>query len=445
MIQSKEWHKYRGGEQTTNPALLAEFYADRPLMWRNIILVMIGNLGYGIAFTLISPLMLLHMKACGIEEDWIGSIVAGNYWLVSVLVMYFSWRSDRLVNRFGRRIPFLLAATPAIVATAFLFPFFQNRTVLITLWIIQILAIDMKASTFSLILIDSVPRKELARLNALSTLVPGLCSFFVLRYGMRLTEIHEALPFVFLAPLVLLTALIAGFGVVEPPIYSPSKENFKPWSTMAVSWKDKRIIWLMLGVGMISAFHNVYGMWVWLFAKVTLGLDKTVIAETLSWSSLLGVALAYPVGWVIDRFGGRKIVVVYWMLLAVMFTQIMQVHDASGLLLVALISCCALPFAGAADIMVYRSAPPEHMGSITSTNAFLRNTIAGCIAFGSGQLIRHVSYTAAFIMGICVSTVGLSMFFIHQYSMRSRPKKVASKSSITTDINRKCLVDQESD
>ena len=420
MIRSKAWHKYRGGEQKTDPALLAEFYADRPLMWRNIILVMIGNLGYGLAFTLIGPLMLLHMKACGIGEDWIGTIIAGNFWLVSILVMYFSWQSDRLVSRLGRRTPFLLVASPVIIVTAFLFPFFQNRAVLIGLWILQLLAVDMKGSTYSLILIDSVPRKELARLCALSALVPGLCGFFVLRYGMRLTEINETLPYVLGAPVILVCTLIAGFGVVEPPIYSPSKARFKLWSTMAVAWQDKRVIWLMLGVGMISAFLNVYSTWVWLFAKVMLGLEKTVIAGALSWSSLLGVALAYPAGWVIDRFGGRKVVVVYWMILVVMFAVLMRVHDASGLLLMAILQCCAGPLYGAADIMVYKSAPPEHMGSITSTNSFLRNMIAGCVAFSSGQLISRVSYTAAFTMGICVSTVGLAMFFVHRRSMRQR-------------------------
>ncbi len=421
-LRSKSWHKYRGGEQTTDPALVAEFYADRPLMWRNIILVMIGNLGYGVAFTLISPLMLLHMKACGIGEDWIGGIIAGNLWLVSILVMYFSWQSDRLVTRFGRRTPFLLGATPVIVVTAFLFPFFQNPAVLIGLWILQLLAIDMKASTYSLILIDSVPRKELARLSALSALVPALCAFFVLRYGMRLTEINEALPYVLGAPLILICSLIAGFGVVEPPIYSPSKERFKPWSTMAVAWQDKRVIWLMLGVGMVGAFLNVYGMWVWLFAKLMLGLEKTAIAETLSWSSLISVALAYPAGCVIDRFGGRRVVVVYWMILMVMFFLLMRVHDASGLLLMAILQCCAAPLYAAGDIMVYKSAPPEHMGSITSTNSFLRNIIAGCVAFSSGQLISRVSYTAAFIMGIAVSTLGLAMFFIHRHRMRQGDK-----------------------
>ena len=434
MIRSKSWQKYRGGEQKTDPALVAEFYADRPLMWRNILLVMIGNLGYGLAFTLISPLMLLHMKSCGIDEDWIGAIVAGNFWLVSILVMYFSWQSDRLVSRFGRRIPFLLGASPVIIVTAFLFPFFENRAVLLGLWILQLLAIDMKGSTYSLILIDSVPRKELARLAALSALVPGLCGFFVLRYGMRLTEINETLPYVLGAPVILLSTLVAGFGVVEPPIYSPSKERFKLWSTMAVAWQDKRVIWLMLGVGMVSAFLNVYGMWVWLFAKVTLGLEKTAIADALSWSSLLSVALAYPTGCVIDRFGGRKVVVVYWMILAVMFSLLLRVHDASGLLLMAILQCCAGPLYGAADIMVYRSAPPEHMGSITSTNSFLRNMIAGCVAFSSGQLIRHVSYTAAFTMGICISTLGLAMLFVHKYSMRRSQPSLAETGTALGEI-----------
>ncbi|MCE9613903.1 MAG: MFS transporter [Lentisphaerae bacterium] len=436
MIGDATWRKYRGtGRRETDPALVAEYYADRPLMWRNIALVMVGNLGYGVAFTLIGPLMLLRMKACGIQEDWIGAVMAGNSWLLSVLVMFFSWQSDRLVSRFGRRTPYLLISAPVIILTAALFPLVNNRTLLLALWILQLLATDMKASTYTLILIDSVPRKELARLSALSALVPSLCNFFVLHYGMRLTHISEALPYALGAGVMLIATLCAGLGVVEAPVYSPTRERFKPWSTLAVAWQDKRAIWLMLGVGTIGGLLNVYGAWVWLFAKVELGLERTAIAEALSWSSLISVAISYPAGWVVDRYGGRRVVVAFWLMLVVMYAGLQHVHDTSGLLLMAVLQCCTAPLYAAADIMVYKSSPREHVGSVTSTNSFLRNLIAGCVMFASGLLIRHLGYMAAFTMGLGVSTLGLVLFFVHRQVTRRDADGELSELPLPVPLN----------
>ena len=417
----------RGVELRTDPTRVAAYFADRTLMWRNVILVMLGNLGYGIAFSVIGPLMLLRMKECGISERWIGAVIGGNLWLVSFLVMYFSWQSDHLISRFGRRVPYLLISAPPVILAVILFPFFTNPAILLGLWIVMLIAGDMKASTWSLIIIDCVPRKELARLSALSSLVPGVCSFLALRYGMRLTHGHEALPYIVGAPIIIVATLIAAFGVKEPPIYTPATGRFKPWSTMAVAWRDKRVIWLMLGVGMIGAFLSVYGNFIWLFAKARLGLERTEIADALSWSPLIGVAMAYPTGWVVDKLGGRRVVVVYWILVTAMYVALIHVTNSSGLLAVAILQCCTSPLYAGADMMVYKSAPPEHVGSITSTNSFLRNLIGGCVALGAGQIIGLWGYPAAFTMGIAVSSLGLLMFFIHQRMMDSDPEQACSR------------------
>jgi uncharacterized membrane protein len=49
--------------------------------------------------------------------------------------------------------------------------------------------------------------------------------------------------------------------------------------------------------------------WIWFWAKETLGLERGEIFFALSWAGLLNIALAYPIGWVIDRFGGFRVVI----------------------------------------------------------------------------------------------------------------------------------------
>ena len=53
---------------------------------------------------------------------------------------------------------------------------------------------------------------------------------------------------------------------------------------------------------------------------------------------------------------------------------------------------------------------------MTSSCAFLRNMSTGTIVFISGYMIQQThNYKTAFILGICVSTFGLTMFWLYYY------------------------------
>lgn len=82
--------------------------------------------------------------------------------------MYFSWKSDHTVSRWGRRVPYLWISTPGIIVTVALFPFMTCKWVLLVLVLIQLFFMDWKNSTISLLQIDLVPRNVLARTQCYS-------------------------------------------------------------------------------------------------------------------------------------------------------------------------------------------------------------------------------------------------------------------------------------
>ena len=88
----------------TTPELTA-YYADRKLMWKNIWWLIVLNAGWSVVFTVVGPLMQLRMNSpqVGMGEGMIATISAVNSYLVSFLVMYFSWKSDHTISRWGRR------------------------------------------------------------------------------------------------------------------------------------------------------------------------------------------------------------------------------------------------------------------------------------------------------------------------------------------------------
>jgi MFS family permease len=407
-----------------DPAL-ESYYSDRRLMWRNVGLILCANLGAAVCFTMIGPLMVNQFYRAGVQESGQGLVNSINLWAVSFLVMYFGYKSDHCTSKWGRRIPFLFWSSVMIIITVALFPFFHSKWALIGLWLLQLFFMDMKNSTFPLLQIDCVRREWLARTNALSSVVMSLIGFFVFRYLTRLEDYWHPLPYLLGSAVMLCTATIACLFLREPPIVNPATQPFRPWSTMKIAWRDKRIIVLMLAVATIHGFMVMYGQWLWLYLNQGLGQTRTEAANALSWSILIGAAVAYPVGWITDRFGSYIVVTIFWALQVLMCFLLLKYTTPTGVMWIAMIGSTLGGFYVAADVMVYKSAAVKDVGSMTSTNSFIRNLLVGFAVFGSGLLIESTgnNYGNAFILGACISTLGLILMFVYRHLMKQPSKQ----------------------
>lgn len=404
----------------SRPELVA-YYSDRRLMWRNVILIGISNLGWGFAGTITVPLITLKLLELGVGENIQATINSINGWALSFLVMWFSWMSDHTCSPMGRRKPYLFVSAPFIIVSMMIFPFFAEAKwmwLLIGLYIVKMVAMDLKQSTFPLLSIDCVPRDVLARANSIFTIAGGVVGFFTMHYAGHLIRVAEWFPYV-LGGVVMTSTTFVALLIKEPPIRHPATERFKPWSTFKVAAHDKRIFLLMLGVAMISGFLAMNNMWVWFWAKETLGLKREDIFNALSWASLVNIVLAYPIGWLIDRWGGFRVVIIFWIGQVACFAWAMNVHDKAGLIILSLATTVIAPLYGAADIMIYKSADPKDVGSMTSSNSCIRNGYNAMLGLVAGWLIFFFghNFRIGFVIGIIMSTVGLLMFFIHHRAM----------------------------
>jgi MFS family permease len=420
---------------------LAAYYADRKLMWRNVIFIGICNLGWGFAFTITGPLIVLKLLDLGIGANIQGTIGSFNGWALSFLVMWFSWMSDHTHTRIGRRKPYLFAAAPFIIIPMVIFPFFAEPGwvwFLIVLQVISMIAMDMKASTFPLLNIDCVSRDMLARANSVLTIAGGVMGFLSMRYVGDMIKVSEFLPYLVGAGVMTATTAVA-FLIKEPNIVHPATESFKPWSTFQVAARaDKRIFLLIIGVAMVSGFMTMQTQWLWFWSKETLQLERGDIFSALSWASLVNIVLAYPVGWLIDRWGGLRVVLVYWVGQVACFAWAMNVHDKLGLIVLSLATTIVAPLFGAADIMIYKTAAPKDVGSITSTAACIRNGYNATLVFISGWVIHFTgqNYRVTFVLGIVMSSIGLLMFFVYRRAMQrgvALPAKTACETGMAPE------------
>ncbi|MEI6166916.1 MAG: MFS transporter [bacterium] len=406
-----------------DPALDA-YYADKKLMWRNVTLIGICNIGWGVADTLVMPLVLMRLLDLGVRENIQGTISSVNGWALSFMVMYFSWKSDHTVTRFGRRRPWYFVSAPFIIGAMALFPVFNEArwvAILVGLVIVKMIFMDIVASTFSLLGIDCVRRDVLARANSVLGAAGGLVGFVIMQLAGRIIAVSEWFPFAVGAVIMTLTTLCA-FGIKEPPIRHPTTEKFKIWSTFKVAALDKRIFWLMGGVALINSYLVMNSTWLWFWAKETLQLARGDIYQALSWAGLLSLVLAYPIGWIIDRWGGFRVVLLFWAGQVACFLWAMQVHDKTSLIILSLAMTVIGPLYAGADIMVYKSAPRQDIGSITSTNSCIRNAYRATLGFISGWAIYFCghNYRVGFVMGIVMSTLAVMFFVIYRRLMHEQ-------------------------
>ena len=416
-------------ENTPPPEQSAElvaYYANKPLMVRNVALIGVCTVGWGVVDKVLVPLVGLRLLELGLRENIQATINSVNAFALSFLVMYFSWKSDHTVSRIGRRKPFLFLSAPFIIGSIALFPVFDDAHLLwllVLLYLIRMIAMDVKASTFPLLSIDCVPKNVLARANSVLAIVAGLVGFLASRYAGDALKFASWLPFAVGAGIMALSTLCA-WWIQEPPIRYPTSEPFKIWSTFKVAAADKRIFWLMAGVAMISSYSTMNTTWIWFWARETLHLERGEIFQALSWAGLLNMVLAYPIGWVIDRFGGLRVVVLFFVCQIACFLWALTVHDKSGLIILSLATTLIGPLYSGADMMIYKAAPRKDIGSYTSTNSCLRNFYNATLGLVAGWSIYadgH-NYLVGFSIGIAMSAVGLVMFLIHHHLMAGTPE-----------------------
>lgn len=221
--------------------------------------------------------------------------------------------------------------------------------------------------------------------------------------------------------------------IKEPPVRLKTTERFRPWSTFKIGWRDPKVIWLMVGVGMVLGFMQMYNAWIWLFARDMLNLQRADIAGALSWATLVSVLAAFPMGWVVDRFSGYKVVAVFWLMCLGAFAFTLQMDVPRDLILLSFMMVFTSPLYTAADIMVYRHSKPEDIGSVTSSNSFLRNLLVGGAMAGSSWLIERdgtKDYHAAFAFGMIVCTAGFAAILFYGWLSRRRTRAGAAAQAL---------------
>jgi MFS family permease len=245
-----------------------------------------------------------------------------------------SYRSDRHRGRWGRRIPFLLAATPvaalAICGLAFapaiggwlhdrlgLQPATRNMTVVLAVggcWTLFEFATVAANAVFNALINDVVPRELLGRFYGLFralSLIVGMAFNFSL---IGLVREHSL-------PILLVIGLAYGIGFAlmcfrvkegsYPPPDPPAAGN-RPGFTGAIRsyvrecFTRPYYLWVIAWMALaLLAFVpiSLYGI----YAAESFGLSAAGYGRYLGTAYACSFVLAYPLGWLADRFHAVRV------------------------------------------------------------------------------------------------------------------------------------------
>lgn len=240
---------------------------------------------------------------------------------------WISFRSDRFRSKWGRRIPFLIGATPFLVFFLVVLGYadpigrwvhasllggrFSEMTVMIV--VIGVFMICFQffnlfiTSVYYYLFNDVVPHAFLARFMALFRVVGTGAgagyNFFVLKYAKtHMQEIFLVAGLLYLVAFIMMCWKVREGGYPPPAPYVGEQKGFRgALRTYATECFTHRFYWYIFLANACIAMTWASGSYALIYQTQYLGLDFAFIGKVAGVSGVVSIILLYPAGILADR------------------------------------------------------------------------------------------------------------------------------------------------
>lgn len=379
----------------------------RTLLWISA-LIGVNQLGFGA----IVPVVPLYARSFGVSAAAIGVTIAV-YGLARFVV---NVPAGRAADRFGRRPVLTLGGLVTALGNALCAVAPDYTTFLLARFVAGAGA-ALVLTGGQAVLADI---SETANRGRVMGLYQGVFLFAVgagqLPGGLLATHLGLAAPFVANAALTGVVSLLAWFRVPETVSLRRGGRPFVP----ALSVGDQlRLLRSVPGFGLIglvsfSVFFSRTGALfnvIPILGEARLGLGPTQIAIGLSIVSVVGLALAYPSGALVDRFGRKSVIVPSTLLGGAAMLLFTTVWSWPWFLAACFVWAAATGIAGAAPAAYAADvSPPGVTASALGTYRMVSDSgyVAGPLLLGA--IADLVSPNAALVAS-AILTIGAGLAF----------------------------------
>lgn len=366
----------------------------------------------------IEPVILpVILKQNGADDRAIALLISSIPAAINLIVNpIVSYRSDRTRTRWGRRIPYLALATPLVTLFLALTPFapeiahHTHGSVILTFGLLiglYQLFQSVVAAVYFYLLRDVVPMDVMGRFLSLMRIFSAL-GLFTLNYWMLgLAESHPRAIFLGVAALNLLgigaMCLMVREGtypeVVDKVQTQAGLTKFGPLRA-AINFAGESFThpvygWTYLCRLLVYASMPMSGFVV-LFARDDLGLDLATAGKYLAWPSIAWLALAYPTGRAMDRWGPIRVMQLGLLLgIGGYLASFFLIAGPTTFLVATLITGVAYWIVMLAQMMLAQVIfHPMRMGQLSAANVLVQSVVIAAITGpASGFMIEALRHT----------------------------------------------------
>lgn len=388
-------------------------------------------------------LLPVLLKSNGANDREIAIIVVTiASFLTAIINPIVSFKSDRTRTRWGRRIPYLVAATPFVAVTVALIPFspqiagylgeipwiaslFEKLPVTPVVLVFGVVVFVFQCfnmvivSVYYYLFRDVIPVAFLGRFMSCFRIVGYLATFIFNYWIFGKAEEHSHEIFIAIAAIYMVGFMLMCFRLKEGE-YLPVEATEK--TSGGVRQAIRNFVWQSFGAPIycwiyvtralvLTAF--ISATFIIFFAREQLGLSLDDIGKLTAWPALLCLPLAYPLGVLLDRRGSMKILP--WTLWAIIISNVAAfffIHDKTTFLIFGTLTAASqFLFMIAQIVWLNRLFHQERIGQLSSAGSL---TVA---AFGliAGPLCGQIfgwlkDYRYAYVWPVVLTVAALFAF-----------------------------------
>jgi len=376
-----------------------------------------GSIGAGAFYAFNNFVLPQLLKAAGASDLLTGLLSSTRSIEGAIIQPTIGALSDRTRTRLGRRRPFILVGIP-LSAALFLFASTQHEVLGLTLAIFLFsIFFNAAADPYVALLADITTPDERGVLQGVSTGIQLVAQvvFLVLMAAVVTTATVPDWSYWLVAALMLVTFGLTVFGISEPAIApepTPTDSHLGLRSYVAELVSHRQALRYLAAIFVFMLGFSAMLPFLTLFITVDIGETEQVALGLAAGTLLVTAAAAVGSGRLVDRVGGKPVLVGGWVLLAVAAFGGLLIQHLPETILVVLIAGVGNGAATAAGWPLLVSlVPPEKTGVFAGLKTAAESiAVPASVAIAAELLIPRFSYRGVFVL--LAATILIALFIL---------------------------------
>lgn len=310
---------------------MQRLYAGTPGLRQMIILAVMAA-GFGSVEQITNNLIPITCRHFTDNAFIIAAILATNRLFGFVVQPYVCWKSDYVRTRWGRRRPFFLLGLPltilGLLAVGAL-PLFitgdarHTLSALVVVVVVNVVLqaiVDVNWGSLEPLYADTFRQEQLGRASSLRQIAGQIVNLVMVYYVIGWADLNEIYPYLFSAICVLGAFLLMVFVIREQPAGPPPpRTRYSPVNHLGLLARNRdyaRLAFICAANLVLPATFYLFNS---LYVTDTLGLSASELGRSQTLGPFLTIALAFPVGWLVDRIGPKWMMAAGFVLYAIAF------------------------------------------------------------------------------------------------------------------------------